>query len=381
MKKKLLFVIPTFGIGGTTVSTRNLLSLLDKGRYDISVWCLEGQGLLKELYDEFPQIKTSFYVHSLSVSSWRTEKGLLRKVAVALLRLSRYVPSLYRYLIRQSIRECLRNTKFDTIIACQEGFATMLASLVPAPNRVAWVRCDYKRYFGKYGCNKEHFYKEYKHIVCVAEQTTKNFIDIYPEWRGKATCIYNPQDSSFILSQAKIDDHDTRFHTDKPIIVSLGRLSSVKRFDQIPKIARQLKERGLSFVWYIIGDGSEKKAIASGISQNNVDNCVVMLGAKSNPHFYISRANLYVCLSVSEACPRVINEAKILGTPVVSTNFPTVYEYLENGVNGRIASLENITESIAEMLTDKTLYTDIKENISKFTFDNSRLIEQVEAII
>ena len=43
---------------------------------------------------------------------------------------------------------------------------------------------------------------------------------------------------------------------------------------------------------------------------------------------------MVVSTSVSEACPNVINEAKILHTPIVATNFGSVYEFIEDGVNG-----------------------------------------------
>ena len=238
--KKVLFILPSFGIGGTTVSTRNLLSLLDKEEYDCTVWCLDGQGLLKGLYDDLPQVQPPFFVHALAIDSWKFEKGWLRKVAAALARLTKHIPVLYRLLVRRFIRTALRGRHFDTVIACQEGFASAFAAFIPANNRVAWVRCDYARYYKQYGCRKEQFYKEYQHIVCVAEQSMKSFIDIYPEWKGKTTCIYNPQDSNLILSQSTIDDHDPRFRTDKTVILSMGRLGTVKRFDQIPSIGTLL---------------------------------------------------------------------------------------------------------------------------------------------
>ena len=381
MRKKLLFVIPSFKIGGTTVSTRNLISVLDKAKYDIRVWALDNHGLLKDQYEDVEQVKTSFVAQALALSGWREERNWLRRLAAAVIRMTKRIPCLYRLVMKYVIRRTLGNEAYDTVIACEEGLTSELVSLIPASNRIAWVRCDYKKYFESYGRRKEYFYKAYRHIVCVSEQTTKNFVDVYPEWADRVVCIYNPQDSGLIIANAGNDDHDTRFKTDKTVILSMGRLGSVKRFTHIPSIARQLKEKGLDFVWYIVGDGKEKAAIENNINQNGMEDCVIMLGAKSNPHFYIKRADLYVCLSSSEACPRVVNEAKILGTPVVSTVFPTIYEYLEDGVNGRIVPLERMADAIAEMLSDKEMYNRIKQEIEGFEFDNSGLIKQLEEIL
>lgn len=381
MRKKALFVIPSFKIGGTTVSTRNLISVLDKSRYDIRVWALDNHGILKGQYENVAQVKTSFVAQALALSGWREEQNCLRRFAAAAIRITKRMPCLYKLVMKYAIRRTLYNEAYNTVIACEEGFTSELVSLIPASNRIAWVRCDYKRYFEKHLSCKESFYRKYQHIVCVAEQATKNFVDIYPEYADKVVCIYNPQDSGLIIANAGNDDHDTRFRTDKTVILSMGRLSGVKRFTHIPSIVQQLKEKGLDFVWYIVGDGEEKSAITNNIKQSGVEDCVILLGAKSNPHFYIQKADLYVCLSLSEACPRVINEAKILGTPVVSTDYPTIYEYLKDGVNGRIAPLERMADTIAELLSDKEMYSRIKKEIEGFEFDNSKLLQQLEMIL
>lgn len=383
MKKKILFVLPSFGIGGTTVSVRNLVSVLDKTKYDITVWCLNEQGILQWMYDSIPRIKTNFVAQALALLGWREEKNWFRRILAAGIRKLAHYPKIRQFLVKQSVSSCIGNRVFDTVVSCQEGHASYVVSLINTKNRVAWVRCDYNEYFKTLHGRKESFYEKYNHVVCVAEKTRDNFVKIYPEYDKKTHCIYNPQDSSLITSQADIDDHDNRFDidTDKIILVSLGRLNKVKRFDQIPSIARKLVDNGLQFVWYVIGDGEEKQTIANEVVKHKVEDYVKMLGGKSNPHFYIKRAYLYVCLSSSEACPRVVNEAKILSTPVVSTDFPTIYEYIEDGVNGRIVRLEDVPKAITEILNNKELYSNIKKEISSFAFDNSNLINQLEEIL
>lgn len=381
-KRHLLFILPSFNIGGTTVSTRNIISVLDKNKYDIMVWALNNNGLLSWMYDDVPQLKTCFVAQALALDGWQKEKNWVRRFAAALLRfIANHSAKTRLYLFRFAIKKCIGNRSFDTVVACEEGFTTAFVSQAPCPNRIAWVRCDYKRYFETHHKRKELFYESYNHIVCVAEQTCKNFTEIYPHLKDKTVCIYNPQDSQLILSQADIDDHDVRFRNNGTVILSMGRLSKVKRFSEIPSIARTLKDKGIDFMWYIIGDGEEKASIAEAIEKNDVNKLVMMLGAKSNPHFYIKRANLYVCLSSSEACPRVINEAKILGTPVVSTDFPTVYEYLEDGVNGCISSLDHVADAVAELLTNEEKYNNIKSAISVFQFDNTEILNAINIIL
>lgn len=50
MKQKILFILPGFTFGGTVFSTLNMISLLDKERYDIDVLAMTHQGPVKEYY-------------------------------------------------------------------------------------------------------------------------------------------------------------------------------------------------------------------------------------------------------------------------------------------------------------------------------------------
>ena len=380
--KKILFVLSSYGIGGTTVSTRNIISVLDKKKYDITLWVLHPEGILKWMFEGVNTIPTCFSAQALALAGWRRERNSVRRFGAAILRFASNNSSiLHGFICRHAIKKCTKKQKYDTVIACQEGLLSAFVSFFDCPNCVAWVRCDYRNYYLSNNNIKEFFYYKYNHIVCVAEQTRKNFVEIYSNLESRTVCIHNPQDSCLILSQSNRNDHDTKFLSNKYTIVSVGRLDKVKRFTSIPFIAKQLLTKGLDFRWYIIGDGNEKKAIAEEIQRCNIQDRVIMLGAKSNPHFYIKQADLYVCLSSSEACPRVINEAKILGTPVVSTDFPTVYEYLENGVNGLVVSLDNIPKAIEEMLTNSQIYSNIKKENLSFQFDNSCIIKQLEAIL
>lgn len=382
MKKKVLFILPSFDIGGTTASTRNLISVLDKQKYEMMVWALNDFGILRKTYDDITLLKTCFTAQVLALEEWRMEKGFARRIIAALIRFTANHFSRARsLLIQYAINKSIGNQYFDTVVACQEGFTTEFTSHISCNNLVAWVRCDYQRYFKAHKKREDSFYEKFNHIVCVSEQTCIGFIKIYPKLNNRTICIYNPQDSAFILSQADIDDHDIRFKNDRATIVSVGRFSYVKRFVEIPSITRKLLDDGLDFTWYIIGNGEQESAITTAIKNQKVGDRVLLLGAKSNPLYYIKRANLYVCLSSSEACPRVINEAKILGTPVISTNFPTVYEYLEDGVNGRIVQLEAMSQAIKELLTDEQQYSNIKREINKFKFDNNALIKQLEIIL
>ena len=205
------------------------------------------------------------------------------------------------------------------------------------------------------------------------------FGEIYPSLSERLMVINNPQSEEFIIRQSEIDDQDPRFKKDVLTLVSVGRIDSVKRFSEIPQIARQLLDKGLKFTWYIIGDGNQNELqnIKQNIIENHVEECVKMLGAKSNAHFYIKNADILICLSRSEACPRVINEAKILHVPVICTDFSSAHEFIESGKNGIICSIDEVANNIINLTQNHDLYKTIQDNIGGFTFDNSEILYQI----
>lgn len=383
--KRILFILDSYRVGGTTVSTRNIVGLLEKEGYHPVVWALSDNGLLKGMYNDCKQIKTCFIIHALMLESYKEEKNMFRRFGAMIIRfLKKRSPYIKRLIYSYSVKKCIHGMKFDTIVACAEGATTDFVSYINHSSRVAWVRCDFVNYFTKPVIEaKRRQYSCFNHIVCVAEKTKEGFDEVYPEYADKTIYINNPQDASFLKELALVDDRDVRFKKDKICIVSIGRVQEIKRFSLIPVIARNLKERGVDFYWYIIGDGDsfEMKRIEDEIVRNNMVGCVVMLGAKYNAHYYIKNADLLVSTSRSEACPRVVNEAKVLKTPVVSADYRTIFEFIQDHENGLISPIETIADAIYEILTDKSLFEKITKNITRFEFDNEELMKKIKSIL
>ena len=382
MDKKVLFVFPSYGIGGTTVSTSGLISVLEKEGYDCWIMPLVPKGEMHHLFDNAKQIETPFVIRALSIDSWKDEPFALNRLVVAVLRFLRNHSLRFEHrIVGKAFDKLIRVNNFNTVIACQEAFPTRFVSYVSLCEKIAWVRCDYKRLIEDGARGEEIYYQKFKAIICVSDQTCKSFKSIFPEFRSKTYCIPNPQDVSIIKKQAYEVEKEPRFVMDGKILVSIGRFDPVKRFDKIAPIASELINNGLSFRWYLIGDGNERQRIEASIKQYHVEDYVILLGVKTNPYYYIRSADMMVCLSRSEACPRVVNEAKILLTPTVSTDFPTIFEFIEDGKTGLVSTLDELPSRILSLCNDVALSAKIKENISQFVFDNTGLITALKKIL
>lgn len=383
MKKRLLFILPTFEIGGTVVSTKNLILLLDKEKYDVSVLSMTGIGSMKDMYNDIKQIPTSLTLSSLTHTSWKYEKNIFKKLYRGIIRKISKKIKIKENILKKQARK-ITSLNFDTVIACQEEICTEFVSYIECNNKIAWVRCDYSRYIKKRNkLIEEKIYSKFNSIICVSDLTSDRFKEIYPQYAKKTIAINNPQSEGFIIEQSLNNDNDVKFIKNGHTIISIGRICPIKRFTEIPSIASFLASMNVKFKWYIIGDGNEEEKIKikENIIKENVEEYVECLGVKTNPHYYIKKADLLVSLSISEACPRVINEAKILHVPVVCTNFDTAKEYIENMVNGIISPIEEIKYSILDILQNYELNNKIKNNISNFHFDNDEIMDKINKIL
>lgn len=384
MKKRVLFVLPSFDIGGTTVSVKNLILLLDKSKYEVTILAMSDTGELRYMYDDIKQIPTSFLLRTLTIASWRNQKSVIGKFIGGLIRLVSHISYVKYVLLKLAAESVINHRMYDTIVACQEGICTHFVSQIKGRNKVAWVRCDYVRYTKELGIDETEIYASFNNIVCVSELTKQKFCQVHPSFRGKCWAINNPQSEEFIKAQAEVNDEDTRFTKgDIFTIVSIGRYNPIKRFNLIPEIATKLISKGLLFRWYIIGGGpkEEEEIVSNAIKEAGVEDIVIQLGIKTNAHYYIKNADLLVSLSSSEACPRVINEAKILETPVVCADFDTAAEYITNGKDGFIGPIEEIGGLIVSMVQNGEKYRGVIDNIKSFSFDNHDLLKKIETVL
>ena len=106
---------------------------------------------------------------------------------------------------------------------------------------------------------------------------------------------------------------------------------------------------------------------------------LILLGAKDNPYPYIKQANLLVCTSRTESWSYVINEAKVLQTPVVTIRCGSSEEVVEHGETGYITTEQDLPALLVDLILDKDqIYTNIKQNVKQFCYDNNAIVEDLK---
>ena len=370
MIKKILFVLPHFGLGGTSSSLKNFLDVVCN-KYDISIFSLSEQGESK-FYFTTNNILPSISYLDLWHSNYK-EFNSIKKIEVFSLKLIKrfcyffsidFEVLLYRLAAKNNI---FRN--YHTIIAFQEGSPTKFVSYLNCNIRIAWVHSNLK-YSNIKTDNYISIYNKFNKVICVSKYTTQIFKELFPV--NNVDFIYNVINWNSLIKDSQISDPHLLSFKDDYLIVSIGRINPIKQFYLIPSIAKRVHSKITNIKWLIIGDGDtfNSEQIRQEIKKNNCEDFVLLTGYKANVAPFLKRADLYVCTSESEACPMVFLEANALNTFVITNNFPSSYELL-NKQTGLITTLDNLSDAIIDFFSNgpiAPMYNNqfFNESISKF---------------
>ena len=360
--KKILLILPSFEIGGTNTSLKHLLTTNVFDRNYIDVLSISNDGPNKGFISKYATIlgekkeqddlKYNSLVDKLKESAYYVKKTL-DKIGIDI------SPLFFRMLAKR-----LSNS-YDIVIGYQEGQATRLASYFRC-QRWAWVHCELsricdKKYLRKYGKS----YHRMDKVFCVSNCAKDSFLSIFPSLGSKVCVFYNIVNPLIIKELASTKDFIVDCDKDYFKIVSVGRIDSVKRFSFIPEIAKDIISKGYRIKWYIVGgevDHLEMNKLKEGIENKNLQNVVVLLGPQNNPYPYILNSNLLACLSSSETFNYTIAEARCLGVPAIASDIPSSFEFIDNGYNGIVSSIDEFSNHIISLIEDKDKYSYLKSN-------------------
>lgn len=389
MKKRLLFVIDSLGIGGAEKSLVTLLNLLDYTRYEVDLQLFAYGGTLEQFLPEtvnvLPKLEISQY---LSLPIWHQILHFLRFCA----RME------YSWFIRErgqkpSDKACIywQTTgrhicdfpiHYDVVIAYAQGVPSFYAiDKVSANKKLLWINGNYCL-TGKIRNFQHRFYKSCDTIVLVSDSVYCLFKKVYPEFENKMHVMWDVTDSSTILKMSELQS-EVIIDKSLPVIVTVGRLVELKGYDLALETANILRNRGIKFYWYAIGEGPYRKKMEQYIQEHNLQNHFVLLGSSPNPYSYMRQCDIYVQTSRQEGFGLTIAEARILNKPVVCTNFEGCTMQMVNGKNGLITSFnpEDIADAIERLLNDKTLYSNIQEYLRNEKKGNTEKIEKFYELI
>lgn len=335
---KILFIIPSLGVGGAEKSLITLLNSIDTSNDNVSLLLLHDHGAL------FNQINKRIEVIDADKDSQKLLDPLIpslkyffrmKKFKIVFFR---FVASLVHRFINNSVQiewkllnKFYKNIigQYDIAIAYLQGVAEyFVVDKVNANKKVLWMHTSFL-----YHCLPNDYERKYVNafskIVCVSEAAKKDFLELFPNLSDSTIVFYNLIDSKQILLLSN-QPCDVEFDQTMLNIVSVGRLHVAKGYDISIKAFANFQMYYPETRFYIIGDGPQKKELERLINTEKIADKCFLLGSKLNPYNYMKNSSIILQASRYEGYCIVLAEAKCLGKQIISTDFFGAREQLGN---------------------------------------------------
>ena len=280
---------------------------------------------------------------------------------------------------------------YDIAIAYTEDIALQIViDRVSARKKIGWIHTDYKLSFDQeYIRRKLPYWECMDKIVCVSHQNADSFAECYPGLREAVKVIYNPNDSTYIKKQAaKFYPQEYLGEKDCIKIFTAGTIGFRKGTDLIVNAIKLLLKEGYNCRWFLsgnIGGGESHRGdeCVRLITEEGLEDHIVLLGYKHNPYPYFANCDIYVQPSRYEGLSIAIQEAMILHKPILVTNHSSVSEVITDGKTGIICDIDagDLAQKLKILIGDEVLRDKLVKNLEKHNFTQNDTTSEIADLL
>lgn len=370
--RSILFFIESLDGGGAEGALENIVTNLDKEKYDITVISeTDNESRTERVkkhcrYRAFaPKNLSGSFFHEFANKiiykfSWSAPPSLVKRV--------------------------LLRGKYDIEVACCEGYATKLIgnSKNSKSKKIAWVHTDFinnpwsKSVYAGGEVEERSCYENFDKIICVSETMRDSFIKTYG-FEDKIQVIHNIVDDEKIKKRGleKIEERV------RPQFVLAGSFLKVKGFERAVKIFGRLRDEGYRFSVKIMGRGYERESVEKLVNELNLQNEIELMEYQSNPYKHMAAADAFICSSYAEGYSTTVTESIILGVPIITTDCSGMREIFGPNKCGIICKNndEALYTAIKKVLDEPDLLKEYQKEaqLRSSYFSKDSLVKEVES--
>lgn len=227
--------------------------------------------------------------------------------------------------------------EYDVVVVVSEASKLReLVSHLKHPKKIQWIHTDYILWSQFSDWTKRVtkrdavIYAGFDCIVTLSERSKRGFLEKFPQLKEKTVVIPNLIDGETILKKAEepfcLDWEEGMVH-----LLTVGRLEKEKGYDRILDFCGKLQKEGYPFCWYLVGEGILKKHLEKRIKAERLQKQVKLIGGLKNPYPLMKRCDWLILLSEYEGTPVTIDEAMVLGVPVMAREAGGIKEQVKRG--------------------------------------------------
>ena len=403
MKKHLLFVMHYLEIGGAETALIGLLNAIDYSQFDVDLFLHSQRGemlayvprevnLLPEipLYAQIERplrdvLKEGYFN---MVAARIKAKVLTKLYQIKHPALNSVVEFQYIAKMVTPILPAINPTvEYDLAISFLQPH-NIVRDKVRAKKKVCWIHTDYSS-INVNTALELPIWESFDYVVSISEDVTRTFLQVFPSLANRVIKIENIISSSFVRKRANEFDAMPELvlcsgQSSGVKLLSVGRFTYAKNYDNIPAICSQIVSAGISDIkWFLIGFGPEERLIRERISEYGMEEHVIILGKKNNPYPYIKACDIYVQPSRFEGKSVSVLEAQMLFKPVIVTDYPTAKSQISDGIDGVIVPLDNqnCARGIMELLRDTRKQRRIIQFLQAHEYNNETGAEVLNSMV
>ena len=384
--KKVLFVMLSLYNGGAEKSLVNMLNELPDDRYEVDLLLFKKKGMFLDQVPSWINIlDTPDRLKKLYAPLKESGDMIFTKLAgTAISRLHEKNPNIrqgYRWEKFYSRKVDKLQKEYDVAIAYATGEAMFyVGEKVKAAKKIVWIHNDFRS--AKHPKEYDYVYFKDMELVTISDECARIVEEEFSDLNKHVHSIANITSSAVVRRRAE-EFIPKELEPDKTNIVSIGRLSEQKGFDIAIDAAAILRDRNMKFKWSVIGDGSLHDGLQKKISDKHLEDCFELIGPRENPYPYIKHCDIFAQTSRFEGKSVVLDEAKILGAPILVTDYPTVHDQIQNENEGMIVGInaEAIAAGIEKLISDKELRERYSEYLLSREYGNQDEIQKYIELI
>ena len=277
--KKILFIIPSLGVGGAQKVAAFIMDCAVRNKYDVTA-------LIKDKEESNIDINHKIKVLYLNT---RIKNEIPRRIHEIL-----------------AVKKLAQKITPNVIVVFGSLAMPALGAVMSGIPVIGCERGDPHKYSKKRILINKWLYNKYDYCVFQTEQVRQ----YYRKDQKCSKVIANPCPTVPYIRNGK---HEKT-------IVAAGRLTEDKGFDTLIK-AYNLKRKELNdYKVVIYGEGNYRKELECLIDELHLSEKIILYGKVKNLPKYLTEASLFVLTSWYEGIPNVLIEAMSIGLPIVATD-------------------------------------------------------------
>lgn len=345
--KKITFLVLHLNYGGIEKQVTTLANELCK-KYEVEIISLYDILDGKSFYELDKRIKVK-YIFNYGPNKKEIIKALKKVKIITLLKeLIKSVKILYTKYF--GIRKIVNSLDTDIVISSRIEFSKQINrnDIVTISQEHSYINNE------KYIKKVKKSFSEIDYLVVMTNKAKEKYEEWLSEVKNKPEVVVIPN-----LIKDNIEGQVSSLNNNQ--IISIGRLEPVKDFYTLIIVFSVLVKKYPYLKLKIIGDGSEKEHLIHLITNNDLQNNVVLTGKLNENEIKdeLLKSDVFVLTSKSESFSLVLCEAMNYGLPCVAFDVDVgPREIIKDNVTGFLIgnrNLDGMISKISSLLDDKNL--------------------------